>query len=184
MEKISKEVNSLICLGEITSPHGLNGQVCVRSFTRPPENLFVYGTLCDSNGNKFLPNKINIVSNKMIVQFDNISNRNDAESIRGTRLFIERQKLPDPKNNEFYHADLIGLNVENKDGRLVGRVAAIQNFGAGDLLDIQLQNGESELIPFTSTHVEEIDIKKKQIIIDENFISLSTQNSVELEVDL
>src|SRR5512147_2832245 len=141
-----------VCVGQIIGARGLKGELCVRSFTADPEAVAAYGPLATDSGKPAL--RLHIAGRKksaLIVRVDGIDDRSAAEALRGTGLYVDRAKLPPPAEDEFYHADLIGLIVEsaNDASRSVGEVAAVHDFGAGPLLEIEVSGSASPvLIPF------------------------------------
>ena len=157
----------LILLGQITGAHGIRGDVIVRTFTSEPEAIAAYGTLTDKTGQKQFKLRLVRVTNKGVVaRLDGISDRNGAEAVRGQELYIDRAKLPAPKETEYYHADLVGLTAVTADGSEFGRVIAVQNFGAGDLLEIQLAASKAtEMIPFTNANVPDVDIASHRLTV-------------------
>jgi 16S rRNA processing protein RimM len=101
-----------------------------------------------------------------VVSLKGVSSRNEAEALTGLDLSIPRDRLPKADDDEFYHADLIGLDAVGKDGAALGTVIAVQNFGAGDLLEIAPRRGATILVPFTRAAVPEIDIAGKRVVVD------------------
>ncbi len=106
-----------------------------------------------------------IADSEAIADFTEVGDRNAAEALKGTELFVAREKLPEAKGDEFYHADLIGLAAEDAEGRRIGRVQSIQNFGAGDVLVIAADTGDEILLAFTKDNVPAIDLKGGRIIV-------------------
>ena len=157
---------ALICLVEITGPHGLKGEVRVRSFAETPSMLGAYGPLRDKAGRRFKVRSARPASKVLVVRFDGVDDREAAESLKGTKLYVERSRLPEPEPGEFYHADLIGLAVERSGGEPLGTVTAVQNFGAGDLLEVALADGGTELIPFISDYVPDVDLAAGRVVAD------------------
>ncbi len=155
-----------ICLGTIVGVHGIKGEVKVKSFTEFPEDVAAYGELEDKSGQKKFKLKIVGVSKELLrVKVNDISDRTVAESLIGTELYADRSVLPELEEEEFYHSDLIGLPVKYEDEE-VGRLAAIHNFGAGDILEIKLNaDKKSFLLPFTKKYVPTINIKNGYIIV-------------------
>jgi 16S rRNA processing protein RimM len=149
-----------ILLGQIGSAHGIKGDVIVRSYTADPADIAAYGPLTDKAGAKPLTLSVVRVSDKGVVaRVKGVSDRNGAEALKGRELYVDRTKLPKASDAEYYHADLIGLAAVTADGEPYGRVLAVQNFGAGDLLEIQLSGGkDAEFIPFTNACVPEVDL--------------------------
>ncbi len=158
---------SRILLGHISDAQGIKGEVVVHTHTSDPEAIGSYGPLCDAEGKRTFKLTVLRVSKRGVVcRIAGVVDRNQAEALRGTELYVERQQLPEPEAEEFYHADLIGLQAIDEAGQLVGTVAAIQNFGAGDLVEIQMTgSNQSEFIPFTKACVPKIDIAGGKIMI-------------------
>lgn len=157
----------LILLGQIASAHGIRGEVLVRSFTAKPQNIVAYGPLTDKAGNNPLTLKVVRASDKGIVaRIANVQDRNGAEALRGRELYVARDKLPKAASNEYYHADLIGLSAMTPSGEPVGRVVAVQNFGAGDLLEIEMAGKQvTDFVPFTNACVPDVDLKAGFLIV-------------------
>lgn len=158
-----------ICLGKIVGAQGIKGEVKIKSFTEHGEDIDQYGVLEDKTGSV----KFEIVvtgSSKGTVRANikGVSNRNEAEALVGTELFISKGLLPELNEDEFYHEDLIGLTVKlQKDNSEIGTVAGLYNFGAGDILEIKLKSSKkTEMIPFTMSYVPEINIKGGYIIVE------------------
>lgn len=160
-----------VCVGRIIGAHGLKGELCVRSFTADPEAVAAYGPLTTDSGKRAL--RLHVAGRKksaLIVRVDGIDDRSAAEALRGTELYVDRAKLPSPAEDEFYHADLIGLVVElaggaNDASRSLGEVGAVHDFGAGPLLEIEAFDVPPVLIPFTKETVPEVDIEGGRIIV-------------------
>ena len=102
----------------------------------------------------------------MILRFSGVDTRDAAEQLKGCRLYISRAALPEPAPREYYHADLIGLRAENSEGDEMGRVSAVLNYGAGDILEITRSDGETELIPFSDAHVPVVDFAEGRVVIN------------------
>ncbi len=139
-----------IFVGKIVAPQGIRGEVRVQTFTEHPsdfKNLAVFGDEIANGAMHFVrvvPN-----TNVIIAQIDGVNTRNDAENLRGTELFIKRENLPPIKSGEYYQADLIGMTVV-RNGTEIGRVVCFQNFGAGDIME--LDNGE--MVAFRGAKVD------------------------------
>lgn len=154
-------------LGQIGAPHGITGEVRIKSFTDNPLALSNYGPLYDDKGRQFDIEKLRPAKNVIIARLKQVKTREDAEALNGVKLFIERDQLPaDLDDDEFYQADLIGLHAHDDKGNQCGTVVAFYNFGAGDLLEIRKKNGKQSLIPFSLAAVPEVDIEKGIMIID------------------
>jgi 16S rRNA processing protein RimM len=163
--------DSRVCVGQITGARGLNGELCVHSFTVDPEAVAAYGPLSTETGERVL--RLRVVGarkNALIVRVDGIDDRSAAESLRGTRLYIDRAKLPPPAQDEFYHADLIGLMAElaeneNDTSCSLGKVAAVHDFGAGPVLEVETAGAPPVLLPFTKEAVPEVDIEGGRLVV-------------------
>lgn len=156
-----------ILLGQIGSAHGIRGEVVVRTYTGAPEAIASYGPLTDATGKKSWKLRVVRVSDKGVVaRVEGVTDRNGAEALRGQELYVARAKLPVPDAAEYYHADLIGLAAVTVDGAEFGRIVALQNFGAGDLLEIQLSGQTvTEFVPFTNACVPEVDIAAGRVTV-------------------
>ncbi|MGE0629441.1 MAG: ribosome maturation factor RimM, partial [Hyphomicrobiaceae bacterium] len=158
-----------IRLGRITGAHGIRGDVVIRSFTADPADIAGYGPLTDEHGTRTFVLKDVRVTPKgaVIARIDGVSDRNGAEALAGVELLIERSRLPQPDDEtEYYHADLIGLSAETANGVPIGEVVSVQNYGAGDLLEIRRsRSANTELIPFTVSFVPEVDLARRRIIV-------------------
>lgn len=157
-----------VLLGRITGAHGLRGEVMVRSDTANPLDIGNYGPLSDAKGVRQFALKPLRQTPKgaIIAKVEGVSDRTAAERLAGTDLYVERAKLPPPRDGEYYHVDLIGLAAITSAGLLIGKVVAVQNFGAGDLLEIALAGGPAtELIPLTDAWVHEVDIAAGRVVV-------------------
>ena len=131
-----------------------------------PDALGAYGPITAGDGRQFEIGSLRTAkANEAIVRIKGISNRSSAESLRGEKLFVPRTALPEPEENEFYHADLIGLRAEDEDGRERGMVRGIHNFGAGDMVEIKAPDGTTSFVAFTKGSVPVVDIAGKRIVI-------------------
>lgn len=148
-----------ICLAKITTAHGIKGQVKLHVYTEDPQSLEDYGPLFTSEtGTATL--KITLASpmNKFwLANIEDIADRTAAEKLRGTELWVDRDKLPAPEEGQHYHADLIGLPAQDDQGSEIGKIIAVVNFGAGDLLDIQPPDASSFYLPFTKDYVRAVN---------------------------
>ena len=156
-----------ICLGAVVGVHGIRGEVKVKSFSDDEKNLVRYGDVTNETGDKKFSLKIVGHSKELLrVKIKGIEDRNTAETLVGTAFYIQRDLLPDLNDDEFYHADLIGLDVKNSSGEIFGEVNALYNFGAVDIIELKLNNGSLEMLPFTETYVPTINIKEHHIIVE------------------
>lgn len=159
----------LIQLGHIAGAHGIRGEVLIKSYTELAENISAYGPLRDDAGNpRFAITSMRLSKKGVVVQLDGVTNRDAAEALNGTRLFIRRKDLPqsDQEVDEWYHADLVGLTAVGPNGQIIGEVIAIQNFGAGDLLEIcPDEHRETILVPFTNDTVPDINKDDGRVLV-------------------
>ena len=141
----------LICLGVITSVHGVRGQVKLRSFTTSPDDITSYGPLIDKHGKAFALVINGETKDALIATVDGVTTREQAEKLKGTELFVPRSALPKPSADEYYHEDLVGIRLLTESGISYGTVVAVHNFGAGDLIAIRPAEGGEEMLPFRKT---------------------------------
>lgn len=155
-----------VCLGQVTGAIGVRGELRVKAFTADPESLVAYGPLTVlPGGQAFRLRIVRPVKDGLAVRAEGVTDRNAAEALRGTRLYIPRSQLPEPDEDDFYHADLIGLRVEDEGGREIGVIRAVHDFGAGDVLDIAGVGGEGGfMLPFTKAAVPVVDVKGGRIV--------------------
>jgi 16S rRNA processing protein RimM len=155
-----------VLLAAVLSAHGLKGEVKLKLFTENAEALRSYGVLTTNDGREIeLTSSRAAKGDEIVAQFKGFSDRDGAESLKGQRLFVPRSVLPPPEEEEFYHADLIGLRAKRENGSLLGSVVAIHNFGAGDVIEIVDQNSISHFISFTREAVPLVDLEQKRIIV-------------------
>lgn len=155
-----------ILLAAIIGAQGLKGAVKVKLFTETPGALSRYGVLKDRHGKRFEVTAIRPAKDgEAVISFSGVETRDSAEALKGTELFIERHQLPATGEEEFYHADLIGLEAQDSEGRSLGKVAAIHNYGASDVIEIARPDGDSVLLAFTRETVPVIDIAGGRIVV-------------------
>lgn len=156
----------LVCVAAVAAAHGVRGALKLRSFTAEPENVAAYGPLFDENGRKLF--EIRLVGHaggSLIAQAEGITTRDAAEALRGQRLHVPRERLPAVEEDEFYHADLLGLDAVDGEGRPLGKVRAVHDFGAGDLLEIIGEDKSSLVVPFTREVVPVVDIAARRLTV-------------------
>jgi 16S rRNA processing protein RimM len=145
----------LILAGQITAAHGLKGEVKLRSFTDDPFAIARYGPLEDGGGRALTIVKLRAAKGGLVASLAGVEGRSAAEALRGRKLFIDRQRLPEPAAGTCYQADLIGLEVRTAGGRVLGRVVEIVNYGAGDLLEVEIEAAaQSLLVPLIGAIVD------------------------------
>ena len=156
-----------VCLGVVTGPHGVQGAVRIKSFTEVPQDIGRYGPLSDQSGRRsFELQVLGIAKGVVIARLSGVEDRDQAEALRGVRLHLPRSALPQTETEEYYHADLIGLEVVLGDGTPVGRVRAIHDFGAGDTLELVRPDGPPIVIPFTRAIVPIVEIAAGRLVLD------------------
>lgn len=158
----------MILLGRITGAHGIRGEVVVHSYAAVPDDIAAYGVLSDKAGTRTFKLKVVRVTPKggLIARIAGVADRNAAEALKGVELFVARDKLPRAGDGEYYHADLLGLAAVSLEGRPLGEVVAVQNFGAGDLLEVRLAGSTTtELVPFTDAFVPTVDIAARRVVV-------------------
>ncbi len=158
-----------VCLGVMVGAHGVRGLVKVKSFTEAPEDVAAYGPVSDKSGKRRwtlqvtgpAPGKRDVV----LAKVEGVSDRDAAQALHGTELYVARSALPALAEEEtFYHADLIGLRVEDPEGRELGKVVAVENYGAGDFLEVERPDGKLLLLAFTRAVVPEVDIAGGRLV--------------------
>lgn len=149
-----------ILMGRIGAAHGLRGQVRINSFTQDPLAIATYALLrTNRDGLTLSITKSRLAKNVVIAKFAGIDDRTSAEALNGVELYVLRQELPQPEGDEeFLHADLIGLQARLQDGQVLGEVVGVANYGAGDVLQIREKSGQTEMFAFTRAIVPEINL--------------------------
>jgi 16S rRNA processing protein RimM len=149
-----------VLLGEIGAAQGLKGEVRLRSFTAAPADIASYGPLDDEGGTRTIEiHSVRVTPKALVARIKGVTTREEAEALTGTRLYLPRVRLPAAETGEWYHADLIGLRAVDGGGAAIGRVVAVHNFGAGDIIEVEpAGGGETLLVSFTETTVPEVDL--------------------------
>ncbi|MBW0157994.1 ribosome maturation factor RimM [Sedimentimonas flavescens] len=157
-----------VCVGAIAGAFGVQGEVRLKSFCTEPEDIASYGPLYSEDGKRsFTVRLTRPVTGGLGARLSGVLTKEDADALRGATLWVDREKLPSLPDDEFYHTDLIGLEVFDAGGAPIGRVRAVQNFGAGDILEIFAPGRRTTLmLPFTRAVVPTVDIKAGRIIAD------------------
>ena len=156
-----------ICVAQIGGAHGLRGEVKLKSFTADPMAVKDYGPLTTEDGSAgFEIEMLRAAKGHLVARFRGIDDRTAAERLANLRLFVPRERLPPPTADEYYHADLIGLCAVTADGTEIGTVAAVHDFGAGDILEVRPQaGGTTIMVPFTAAFVPSVDIAGGRIVV-------------------
>jgi 16S rRNA processing protein RimM len=159
---------SRVLLAAITGAHGVSGRVRLKTFTEEPDAVGSYGPLSDEAGEQIFNLKITgATKDGVIAEIEGVRKREAAEALKGLGLYVDRAVLPDVEDeDDFYHADLIGLAVKTRDGRRLGVIRAIHDFGAGDVLDVKPAKGGGTFLPFTRETVTAVDIAGGKIIVE------------------
>jgi 16S rRNA processing protein RimM len=156
-----------ILLGRIAGAHGIRGDVLIKTFTEAPENIGAYGPLSDEQGARtYEIQSARPTPKGVVARIKGIADRNGAEALRGVTLYVDRDRLPAAADGEFYHTDLIGLAALDGEGKQVGEIIAVHNFGAGDLIEVRLTgSSKTELVPFTDAAVPAVDIAARRVVV-------------------
>jgi len=155
-----------VLLGVVMGAQGLKGEVKVKTFTGAVEGLGAYGPLHAKDGRVFtIVDARALKDDVAVARFKGVGDRNVAEALKGVELFVARAAMPQPAHGEFYHADLVGLRAEDEEGRVIGIVGAIHNFGAGDVIEIARPDGGHVLLPFTNQIVPRVEIESGRIVV-------------------
>lgn len=156
-----------VCVARIGAAHGVRGAVKLWTFTEDPFAVKDYGPLSTKDGARhFELTSAREAKDHLVVTFKGVTTRDDAERLNGVELYIPRDKLPETDDDEYYHADLIGLDAVTTAGELLGRVTAIHNFGAGDVIEIAPPSGTTILLPFSNAVVPTVDISGGRVVIE------------------
>jgi len=155
-----------ICIARIGAAHGVRGEVKLWPFTEDPMAVIDYGPLSTKDGaRQFEVVRARIAKDHLVAVLKGIATREDAERINGIELYISRDKLPATEAGEYYHADLIGLHAVDTAGAVIGKVLAVHNFGAGDIIEITPAQGPTLLLPFTDAVVPTVDLADGHVVI-------------------
>lgn len=154
-------------LGVVTGVRGLKGDLRIRSFTADPADLTAYGPLWDKDAAKTYRVKvIGAAKGQLIARIKGVGDRTAAEAMKGLELHIPRSSLPKPADDEFYHSDLVGLQAVSLDGEILGTVSAVEDFGAGDVLEVSGGPYKGLVVPFTKGVVVDVDIEAGRLSVD------------------
>ena len=155
-----------ICVARIGAAHGVRGEVKLWPFTEDPMAVIDYGPLSSKDGaRQFEVVRARIAKDHLVAALKDITTREDAERVNGIELYIARSSLPPTEAGEYYHADLIGLRALDAAGATIGKVLAIHNFGAGDIIEIAPERGPTLLLPFTDAVVPTVDLAEGHVVI-------------------
>jgi 16S rRNA processing protein RimM len=156
-----------VLVGVFGAPHGVRGEIRLKSYTQDPASIAAFGALHDSAGREFvLTASRPLKDDLLVVRVKGVADRDAAQKLTHVKLFIAREKLPPPDEDEFYCCDLIGLRAETAGGDLLGTIVAVPNYGAGDILEVAPPAGETLLFPFTRAVVPQIDLAGGRVIVE------------------
>ena len=156
-----------ICVARIGAAHGVRGAVKLWTFTQDPLAVTRYGLLTTKDGaRQFEVASARQAGDHLVATLKGITSRDEAERLNGLELYVAREKLPATEEDEYYHADLIGLAAVTAAGAPLGRVVAIHNFGAGDIIEIAPPDGATLLLPFTNAVVPTVDLAGGRVVIE------------------
>ena len=160
------EKTKLICVAAIAGAFGVKGEVKLKSFTEVLEDCVSYGPLLSAKGIVILsPTSDRSVKGGVAVRCPEVKTREEAEALKSTKLYVPRENLPAAEEDEFYASDLVGLEVKSTEGKRIGKIIGVQDFGAGDLLEIKPKEGASFYHPFTLAATPKVDIKARRVVI-------------------
>jgi 16S rRNA processing protein RimM len=174
-----------VCIGAITGVRGIRGEVRIKSFTADPSDVAAYGPVSDEAGERsYTINVTAHVKGQIIARLDGIDDRDAAEALKGTKLYVPKNVLPEPGDGAFYQDDLIGLRVETEEGSRLGTVKSMHNFGAGDIIEIAPENdggkyggNDGLMLPFTTEVVPVVDVERGLIVVaPPNFLEAGGKN--------
>lgn len=159
--------SSLVRVGRVVGARGIKGDVRIASFTEAPEDVAAYGPVQDAKGRTFKLKVVGQAKGQVIARIAGVQDRNAAEALKGTDLFVQRTRLPEPEPGVFYARDLVGLAAQTVDGAPFGRVVEVHDYGAGASLEVApVAGGATILIPFTDGAVPAVDIPGGTVTID------------------
>lgn len=156
-----------VALAAVAGAHGVKGEVRLKLFADSVESLARQPTLFVGGSERRLVD-VREGGKTAVARFEGVSDRNAAEALRGQLVEVDRSALPPLEEGEYYHADLVGIPCFDREGRKVGEVAAVENFGAGDLLEVELDGGRRSLIPFKDGIA---DLREGRIVLDPDFLA-------------
>ena len=158
----------LVLVGKLGQPYGTDGKIKLHSFCFKPSDIETFACLYSEKGEATYKLKhLLTAGEEFIVQIEGIRSRKDATQLKGTKLFAAREEFPDLEENEFYYSDLQDLRAQDAKGNLIGTVISMNNFGAGDLMELRLENSSDMiLIPFTKDNVVSVNISQGFLVVE------------------
>ncbi len=157
-----------VCVAAIAGAYGVRGEVRLKSFTAEAEAIADYAPLMTEDGTRsFSVTVTRATKNGLVVRLSGVSTKEAADALRGVQLFVARSQFPDLEDDEYYYTDLVGLEVRDTGGTVLGKVKTVQNHGATDLLEVQIPgSSETVMLPFTMAVVPTVDMETGRIIAD------------------
>ena len=161
----------MVCVGVVTAARGLKGEVRIKSFTAEPANLAAYGPVWDKTGERSFRLRVTgQTKGQVVATVDGVTDRDHAEALKGQKLYVPRDALPEPEDEEYYHVDLVGLRAERADdpsetGGFLGRVRGVHDFGAGSMIEVDGGPAGPLVVPFTRIAVPVVDVAGGRIVI-------------------
>ena len=157
-----------ICVGAIAGAFGVRGEAKIKCFTDDPAAVGDYGPLHTEDGKREFKLKLTRqIKGGYAARLSGVDTREEAEALKGTRLYADRSALPEPDEEEFYYSDLLGLRIETADGTVLGKIKAVQDFGAGDVIEyLPAGGGETLYLPFTREIVPTVDVAGGRIVAE------------------
>ena len=161
------ESADLVLVGEIGAAQGLKGEVRIRSYTQSPADIAAYGPLQDEAGARIIEiERVRVTPKAVIARIKGVSTREGAEALNRTKLYLPRAALPEHGEDEWYVADLIGLEAVDATGAPFGTVVGVHNFGASDIIEVAPSNGDQNLlVAFTEVSVPEVDLEARRLVL-------------------
>ena len=165
--EIKPTASELICVGAVTGTRGVKGDLRIKSFTADPQDITSFGALYDKTGNVSYELKVTgKAKDQLIGRITGTPDRTAAEKLKGLQFFVPRDNFPTVDDDEYYFSDLIGLNVEDTEGKALGTISSVENFGAGDILEIAGVINGGLMVPFNKITVPQVDIQNGVLVID------------------
>lgn len=156
-----------VLMAVVGAPHGIKGEVRLKTFTADPMAVGDYGALIAADGRNFVVKPLRLSKSVVIARIRGVSDRSAAEALKGLELFVDRSALPDDLvEDEYYFSDLVGLEAQDAAGESWGKVIAVHDYGGGDLLEIAVPGRSAVLIPFTAAAVPKVSVTDGSIVID------------------
>ena len=161
-------MSDMICIGAIAGSFGVSGEVRLKSFCSEPTDIAAYGPVFTEDGSRqFHITLTRPVAGGLGARIQGVNTKEQADALRGTSLHVPRDRLPSLPDDEFYHADLIGLDAYDPGGVLIGKVSGIYNHGAGDIVEISPTGHKSALLlPFTTAIVPNVDLAAGRMVVN------------------